>query len=483
MAANRSVVVTGHVERNEYHVSGYPYREVVQSLNKGVIITMEDYKHCELFNYFDVDRVNLYKNGRPNPDHVFEIFGNLSNHTSAQVRVLTLQAIAANVPFYKSRSTVCLGMRDNYFEGWLSDLADQTKPCDELGLLTLSYLYRRHTVVYTASKLWSTLECPKMLSLLEVLNECQVKLLYLGDLQFGSLKPHLHESVPKLDTSIPTVLSVSTRDASTSRVETIEEDRHVETNGDSNANTTDSVLAEHVETSPAPVPTKAEHVTPSTSPAHQTESDTNTTTEEVIKEEVTSILEPGSYLFLQDVHVMQDVHVNLTRLSPSEITKWTESSSAYRLRNRKSRSKITGVSLRHDKALDYRPQMSTSKSKDKTATGNTQKPKHRPRASGPTSARIRANQLIVQAKNFHTKPVMAKHSNSDVTANEDLQTPPTVSTPPVETDQNVSEHVETDGSLTEDYTAPVPTGSDKSTDVTTGTAKPKKGKVNIKSYV
>ena len=37
------------------------------------------------------------------------------------------------------------------------------------------------------------------------------------------------------------------------------------------------------------------------------------------------------------------------------------------------------------------------------------KGKPRPKASGPSSAGIYANRLIVQAKHFHTKPVMKKY--------------------------------------------------------------------------
>ena len=158
MAANEDLVTTGSVESNMYHLSCYPYREMVPSLNKGDIITGEQFKHSELYGYFEIDRANVYKNGKCNPNHVFELFGSFSGHTSAQVRVMTLQAIAANVQFYKDRSSVCLGMRGNYFEKWLSDIADATCPCDELGLLTLGYLYKRHCLVYTSSKIWSTIE-------------------------------------------------------------------------------------------------------------------------------------------------------------------------------------------------------------------------------------------------------------------------------------------------------------------------------------
>ena len=110
MAANQNNVATGYVEQNEYHVSSYGYKQVVPSLNKGDIIMLEQYQECELSQYFEVDLVNVYKNGRPNPNHMYEVFGKFSSHMSDQVRLLMLQAIAANVQFYRNTSIVCLGM-------------------------------------------------------------------------------------------------------------------------------------------------------------------------------------------------------------------------------------------------------------------------------------------------------------------------------------------------------------------------------------
>ena len=124
-----------------YHVSRFGYNSMVPILNMGDCMSLEAFKDSELGDHFNIDRVSVYRNGKPNPDHLYELFGKYSGHTP-QVRVLTLQAVAANIDFYKSRSTVCLSMRSKHFEGWLRDIADPTKPCDELGLLTLCYLYR-----------------------------------------------------------------------------------------------------------------------------------------------------------------------------------------------------------------------------------------------------------------------------------------------------------------------------------------------------
>ena len=103
---------------------------------------------------------------------------------------LLLEHIAKNLDFHTTRSIVCLEMRNTSFTKWVDRIADGRMYCDELGLLSLSALYRRHTPVVTANKLWSTIEHPAPMNLLELLNECSVKLIYLGQLRFGKLKTH-----------------------------------------------------------------------------------------------------------------------------------------------------------------------------------------------------------------------------------------------------------------------------------------------------
>ena len=56
-----------------------------------------------------------------------------------------------------------------------------------------------------ANKLWSTIEHPTPVNLLELLNECSVKLVYLGQLRFGELKTHPRKP------SIPMPIKSSTK--------------------------------------------------------------------------------------------------------------------------------------------------------------------------------------------------------------------------------------------------------------------------------
>ena len=133
---------------------------MVPHINEHDAVGLETFKTSKLGQLFAVDTSRTYKNGRVNPGHLFEIFGNFSGHDVMEVRELMLEHIAKNLEFHASRSIVCLEMRNTRFTNWVDRIADGRMYCDELGLLSLSALYRRHTLVVTTNKLWSTIEHP-----------------------------------------------------------------------------------------------------------------------------------------------------------------------------------------------------------------------------------------------------------------------------------------------------------------------------------
>ena len=101
------------------------------------------------------------------------------------------------MPFYERRSAVCLQTRSMNLETWVETIANELVYCDELGLMGLCYMYHRHCVVLTQNKLWSTVQADKPLNLLDLLNICSVRLIYLGNLHFGVLtwQPRLPKKV------------------------------------------------------------------------------------------------------------------------------------------------------------------------------------------------------------------------------------------------------------------------------------------------
>ena len=180
-----------------HKISPMPYKTYVAKINECDAVTPDNFKNSRWANYFTVDSSNIVKNGRANPNHVFNIFGPFSGHTGTEVHVKLLENIAADMSFYERRSTFCLQMRSMNLETWVETIANELVYCDELGLMGLCYMYHLHCVVLTQNKLWSTVQADKPLNLLDLLNICSVCLIYLGNLHFGVLtwRPHLPKKV------------------------------------------------------------------------------------------------------------------------------------------------------------------------------------------------------------------------------------------------------------------------------------------------
>ena len=161
-------------------VSKYGYKEMVPFINKRDAFNLDTFKSTKLAECFTINTSQAFVNGHANANHIYELFGDFAGHDATQVRLLPLD------------------MHNVSFERWLNRVADDRMYCDDLGILSLSSMYRCHSMVVTVNKMWSTIEHSSPLNLLELLNECSVKLIYLGQLRFGELKPKLRLPQPML---------------------------------------------------------------------------------------------------------------------------------------------------------------------------------------------------------------------------------------------------------------------------------------------
>ena len=170
----------------------YRYKKYVQSLNDRDALTLDEFKETKWASYFAVDLTRMYKNGNANANHVFELFRSFNNKSALSVRQNLLQDVTTEIDFYEQRSVVCLAVRSISIDTWVTNMDNEKMYCDELGLMGLSKMYGHHSVVLTKSKLWSTIDTDAPFNLLELLDQCSVRFVYLGNLRFGCLvwKPH-----------------------------------------------------------------------------------------------------------------------------------------------------------------------------------------------------------------------------------------------------------------------------------------------------
>ena len=181
-----------------------PYKLHVAALNEKDALPVGEFKNSRWADYYTADTSNIVRNGRGNPNHVFELFGKYDGKNACEVRMALLNHIASNMEFYERRAVMFLHGKGISFPTWIESIGNETMYCDELALLGLCVVYSRHCLVITRDKFWSTLETINPIGMMDLLKQCNIKLLFLGQLRFGVLnwnprppKAKPRELVPK----------------------------------------------------------------------------------------------------------------------------------------------------------------------------------------------------------------------------------------------------------------------------------------------
>ena len=159
---------------------------MVTVLHEGDCISQEFFRASKWVNYFTLYTSLMFRNGKVNPDHVYELFGSFNGLSSREVHSYLLGYVCKNVDFFDRRGSVCLPLRGLDLSAWVDNLDDCKVYCDELALLGLSSMYQRHNLVVTKNKFWSTIESSEPLSIIDLMKACSVRLLYLGNMKFGT---------------------------------------------------------------------------------------------------------------------------------------------------------------------------------------------------------------------------------------------------------------------------------------------------------
>ena len=407
---------------------------MVPHINECDVVGLETFKSSKLGQLFAVDTSHTYRNGRANPGHLFEIFGNFSGHDVMEVRELMLEHISKNLDFHASRSIVCLEMRNTRFTNWVDRIADGRMYCDDLELLSLSALYRRHTLVVTANKLWSTIEHPTPINLLKLLNECSVKLVYLGQLRFGELKTHPRrpsrpmptksstqksteepagQNIEQTVTKAPTSLENSVTKEDALPVQTTGYDLHMETSntpmpGADDGHETRKLpenVSGHVETLEPVTCTgnvetelltcNAKHVETASNDAVLVEMSPAKNLPAHSLKGRTCILKLKAISQL-DIDVWCNNVTTYYRFNPlktAEPARILDENTGYSFRKRKTKADKTGISLHTKSSIDYTPMMDSG-AEDEDDAPPIKKSKIRPHPTGPSQMVLRAHDII-----------------------------------------------------------------------------------------
>ena len=325
----------------------YGYKNYVAILHEGDCISQEFFRASKWVNYFALDTSLTFRNGKVNPDHVYELFGSFNGLSSREVRSYLLGYVCKNVDFFDGRGSVCLPMRGLDLSSWVDNLDDCKVCCDKLALLGLSAMYQRHTLVVTKNKFWSTIESSEPLSIIDLMKACSVRLLYLGNMKFGTLRwqprnPQPVQTKPnlgKFDIVEEITLDDHSGESSTAETNGVP---HVETekklNNDTHDDQSSPLPAKQSETeeanidaeSPPPVETREKNVvagnlppeakpTISSSPFPAKQNDTVE-----VNVEAESPVETREKLSLEAMPTKKEAILWINRLSAVDINVWTD---------------------------------------------------------------------------------------------------------------------------------------------------------------
>ena len=139
------------------------------------------------------------KMNHPAPNAMFELFGEFSNQSGPEVRDTMIGWSYDNFWMLEGVFSVALSQRNMNLRAWLNLMVDEHTPGDELTLYVLACMYRRHAYVFTQMFWWTTLLYTVPVTEKELLNQCDVVLVYIKEGVFGELEM-IRSPAPKRDT-------------------------------------------------------------------------------------------------------------------------------------------------------------------------------------------------------------------------------------------------------------------------------------------
>ena len=179
-----------------------PYTGMIPYLSPTSALMVSDFEKCPLANnhWLDLPIACSHHKGckKHDPNHIFAVFSSFSDHEADEVREEMLSAISSDSDYYQTVSWLILQLRKTTLSEWCKVMYAVTTPADELAIFALSKLYRRHSVVYTKDKMWSTIGTSTPMNEKDVYQQCDLKFILIG-------KGHYMQLIRKPSVSMPVV--------------------------------------------------------------------------------------------------------------------------------------------------------------------------------------------------------------------------------------------------------------------------------------
>ena len=184
-------------------VSPFNYCMLIPCLSADDFIPIRMFQRSQLGKIFNIDRSNCLHNGEVNNLHLFELFGAYSDEDTESVRSDTLECINTGREVYELVGQIFFAWREWNLMDWALTACSSYYYGDELLLFVLCRLFHRHALVICREINWSTLEPEGPMNTEQLLDACDLHLIYLRPGIFRELRLKKGKSRDMLDSSPP----------------------------------------------------------------------------------------------------------------------------------------------------------------------------------------------------------------------------------------------------------------------------------------
>ena len=147
----------------------------------------------------------LTNSNRIVPNALFNLFGEFSDQTGSIVHDNMVGWAFDNYRLLENVCKIAMEQHKTTLQGWINKMVSEQMPGDEIALYILSRMYRKHAFVYTQMFWWTTLLYTWPVQEKEIMDKCEVVLVYMKPGTFGELQKirPLTAASTRVETSLP----------------------------------------------------------------------------------------------------------------------------------------------------------------------------------------------------------------------------------------------------------------------------------------
>ena len=174
-------------------INARQYKQIIPSLAEGSGLSELIFPKTTLAVSYALVTKRWLDGSYMNLNALFELFGECNNESGMQMwkRMLKFLGITKKHGVDKcnilKNSWIALHMHGITARQWVDSMFLRDTPGDEIALYTLCKMYHRHCVVVTSAKLWTTLETTTSMTEADIMEACELHLLYIEPGVFSEL--------------------------------------------------------------------------------------------------------------------------------------------------------------------------------------------------------------------------------------------------------------------------------------------------------